>query len=156
MFPWKVLIKTAIFFDGQNSQFSCRLFYNNYKVYKTYASVKTQEICYSRVQFLSDTLKLEFCILGALHHICSWPPHAFIYRSIIQVLWTPNQNLEYIIRIITRRKIRIIIKQPSVDVIFEQPESIKVTLYSNVYRRFWIFKEENWWGEYILVLVVKW
>ena len=59
------------------------------------------------------------------------------------MLWTPNQNLEYIIRIITRRKIRIIIKQPSVDVIFEQPESRKVTLYSNVYRRFWIFKEEN-------------
>ena len=31
-----------------------------------------QEICYSKVQFFSDTQKCKFWILGALHHICSW------------------------------------------------------------------------------------
>ena len=39
--------------------------------------------------------------------------------------------------------IRIIIRQPSAVVIFEQPKSRKVTLYS-------MFKEKNWWRAYIL------
>ena len=40
VFPWKALIKAAIFFDCQNSEFSVRLFYNKYKAstVKTYAS----------------------------------------------------------------------------------------------------------------------
>ena len=74
------------------------------------------------------------------------------FGTVIQVLWTLNQNLEYIIRIITGQKIRqsIVIRQPSAVVIFEQPKSRKVTLYSHVYIRPWMFKEENWWRVYIL------
>ena len=41
-----------------------------------------------------------------------------ICMSIIQVPWTPNQKLEYIIRIFTRQKTPIIISQPSAVVIF--------------------------------------
>ena len=88
--------------------------------------------------------------MGALHHICSWPPRAYINRSIIQVLWTPNQDLEFIICIVTRQKIRILITQPSAVVTFEQPKSGKITSYSNVYIRPGMFKEENWWRVYII------
>ena len=49
------------------------------------------------------------------------------------MLWTLNQNLEYIIRIITRQKTSKIVRQPNAVVIFEQPKFRKVNLYLNVY-----------------------
>ena len=156
MFPWKVLIKAAIFFNCQNYEFSFQHFYNKYKAstVKTYASsflrgihriclkgeirnplfswfslfksvavavpdkkdaplfkkYVTAESNFFQIHsnFFQKLQKLEFWISGTLHHICSWPPRAYIYRSILQVFWAPNQNLEYIIPIITRQKIRIV------------------------------------------------
>ena len=46
------------------------------------------------------------------------------------MLWIPNQNLEYISRIITMQKIRIIVRQPSAVVIFEKLPYIETYIYA--------------------------
>ena len=60
--------------------------------------------------------------------------------------WTVNQNWEYIIHITTKEKNRIIDRQPSavaIYMLFEKPNSGKVTLYSKVYILVWTFKIAN-------------
>ena len=60
--------------------------------------------------------------------------------------WTANQNREYIIHITTKEKNRIIDRQPSavaIYMLFEKPNSGKVTLYSKRYVLLWTFKKAN-------------